>query len=242
MHRLTGYGCWFAGRHARRASGSLWKPRSKANAKSTRQPAKGAAASAPSAPPRSGFVQPCAAANGGGPSRLQSTRFVAAVAELGSLGIMRTPHRKFVWFISAAFAGSIAVALFASKHPPVTLSVVSVQSTSGSPKAQCVISNQGDRPIEFTIHSLGDVPFYHRLQRPPLSLRRVLSDWRSAVSWRPVGWDMECGIDAETRVLAPGQTFPFTASIIDTSRPIRLAVSYRLDGSNFTASSRTIYP
>src|SRR5438105_1575294 len=36
--------------------------------------------------PRSGSVQPCAAANGGGPSRLPSPRLVAAVAELGSLG------------------------------------------------------------------------------------------------------------------------------------------------------------
>ena len=33
---------------------------------------------------------PCAAANGGGPSWLQSARLVAAVAELGSLGGMRT--------------------------------------------------------------------------------------------------------------------------------------------------------
>src|SRR5438093_13764455 len=31
---------------------------------------------------------PCAAANGGGPSRLQSARLVAAVAEFGSLGGM----------------------------------------------------------------------------------------------------------------------------------------------------------
>jgi hypothetical protein len=37
-------------------------------------------------PPRSGLVQPCAAANGGGPSQLQSARLVAAVAELGSFG------------------------------------------------------------------------------------------------------------------------------------------------------------
>ena len=36
--------------------------------------------------PRSGSVQPCAAANGGIASLLQSARLVAAVAELGSLG------------------------------------------------------------------------------------------------------------------------------------------------------------
>jgi hypothetical protein len=35
-------------------------------------------------PPKADLVQPCAAAKGGGPSRLQSARLVAAVAELGS--------------------------------------------------------------------------------------------------------------------------------------------------------------
>jgi len=34
----------------------------------------------------SGVAMRCAAANGGGPSRLQAARLVAAVAELGSLG------------------------------------------------------------------------------------------------------------------------------------------------------------
>lgn len=155
---------------------------------------------------------------------------------------MPTRRRKFVWFISAAVAGTIAVALFASKHRPVTLSVISVQSASGSPKAQCVINNQSDRPIELTIHSRGNAPFYHRLERPPFSMRRLLSDWKSAVSWRPVGWDMECGIDAETGVLAPGQALPFTASIIDTSQPIRLALRYRMDGVDYTVSSKTIVP
>jgi hypothetical protein len=33
--------------------------------------------------------KPCAAANGGGPSRLQSARLVAAAAELGSFGSKR---------------------------------------------------------------------------------------------------------------------------------------------------------
>ncbi len=47
-----------------------------------------------------GSAQPCAAANGGGPSRLQSARLVAAVAELGSLGkkelraLMSVDHSK----------------------------------------------------------------------------------------------------------------------------------------------------
>jgi len=31
--------------------------------------------------------QPCAAASGGGPSQLQSTRLVGAVADLGALGL-----------------------------------------------------------------------------------------------------------------------------------------------------------
>ena len=175
---------------------------------------------------------------------MQSARLVAAVAELGSLGIMRATRRKFIWFVSAAIAGGIAVALLVVKRPPVTLSVISVQRASGSPTARCEIRNQGDRPIELTIHSIGQRPFYNRLQRPAFSWRRVVFDldWRSAISWRPVGWDMECGIDAAAKVLAPGQTFPFTASIIDTSQPIRLAVSYRLDGADFTASSQTIRP
>jgi len=40
----------------------------------------------PLSPPRSGFVQPCAAANPAGASRLQSVRPVRRVAALGSLG------------------------------------------------------------------------------------------------------------------------------------------------------------
>jgi len=51
--------------------------------------------SAPTPPPRSGFVQPCAAANGGIPLLLQSARLVAAVAELESLGgILQRVHKK----------------------------------------------------------------------------------------------------------------------------------------------------
>ena len=157
---------------------------------------------------------------------------------------MRTARRKIIWFASAALVVAVAVAFAAAKHPPVSLSVISVQRASDSPTAHCEISNRGGRPIELSIHSIGQRPFYHRLQRPPFAWRGVLSrlDWRSAFSWRPVGWDMECGIDAETKILAPGESFPFTASIIDTSRPIRIAVSYRMDGADFTAASKTIYP
>jgi hypothetical protein len=141
---------------------------------------------------------------------------------------MRPSRRKLIWFIPAAIAAGIAAAILI-KRPAVTLSVISVQRASGSPTARCEIRNHGEKPIEFTIHSLGQTPFYHRLER-------------SGVSWRRVLWDMECGIDAETRVLAPGQTFPFIASIIDASQPIRLAVSYQLDGADFTACSETIHP
>src|ERR1017187_4880210 len=58
MHRFIVFFCWFAVRRARRAVGSLWKVRSKANAKPIRQCAKCEAAGAPPSPPRSGFVQP----------------------------------------------------------------------------------------------------------------------------------------------------------------------------------------
>ncbi len=142
---------------------------------------------------------------------------------------MRTSRHKLIWFIPTVVAAGIVVAFIVVKRPTVTLSVISVQRASGSPTARCEIRNRGDTAIEFTIHSMDQTPFYHRLER-------------SGTSWRRVLWDMECGIDAQTRVLAPGQTFPFNASIVDTSQPIRLAVSYRLDGSDFIASSQTIFP
>ncbi len=144
--------------------------------------------------------------------------------------------------MTAVVVGCLAVGFLVVKRPPVKLRVVSVQRVSGSATARCEISNRGDKPIELTIHSIDQTPFYNRLERPAFSWRRVLSEWRSAVSWRPVGWDMECGIDAQEKILVPGQTFPFTASIIDTSRPIRLAVSYRMGGAGFTAFSQTIHP
>jgi len=143
--------------------------------------------------------------------------------------MMHPTARKFMWFISAVVAVGITLACVLIKRPAVALSVISVQRTSGSPTVRCEISNRGDRPAELTIHSIDQTPFYHRLER-------------SGTSWRRVLWDMECGIDAQTRILSPGQTFPFTASIIDTSQPIRLAVNYRLDGADLTASSKTIFP
>jgi hypothetical protein len=152
-------------------------------------------------------------------------------------------RHKFVWFVLPVAVLGIAAAYLIISRPAVTLSVISVQRTSGSPTARCEIRNRGTRPIELTIHSLGQTPFYHRLERPFFSWRGMRDlGLRKAISWRPVGWDVECGIDAEARSLAPGEAFPFTASIIDTSQPIRLAVSYRLDGADFTASSQTIHP
>lgn len=142
---------------------------------------------------------------------------------------MMHPVRKLTWFIPAVVAAGVTAACVLMKRPAVTLSVGSVQRDSGCPTVRCEIRNRGARPVELTIHSIDQRPFYHRLER-------------SGTSWRPVLWDMECGIDAQTRILSPGQTFQFTASIIDTSQPIRLAVSYRLDGADLTVSSKTIVP
>ena len=104
-----------------------------------------------------------------------------------------------------------------------------MEGRSDSRVACCEIQNRGDKPIELTVHSIDDKPFFHRLQR----LRG---------SWEQVGWDMECGIDAEKRSLAPGQTLSFAASIIDTSQPIRIELGYRIDGGDYTVSSKTIIP
>jgi len=141
---------------------------------------------------------------------------------------MRASRRKLIWFVLAVITAGIAAAVLV-KRPVVTLRVLSVERASGSPEARCEIRNRGQKPIEFTIHSLRQTPFYYRLER-------------SGATWRRVLWDMECGIDAQTRVLAPGQVFPFTASIIDTSQPIRLAVTYQLDGADFAACSEAIHP
>jgi hypothetical protein len=156
---------------------------------------------------------------------------------------MRAMRHKFVWLVVPVVAAGIAAAWLVTSRPAVTLSVISVQRTSGSTTARCELRNHGTRRIELTIHSLGHTPFYHRLQRPFLSWRGTRDlGLRKALSWQPVIWDTECGIDAEARILGAGETFPFTASVIDTSQQVRLAVSYRLDGADFTASSHTIRP
>ena len=156
---------------------------------------------------------------------------------------MRSSRCILFWLIPIVVAGAIAAAPILVKRPTVILSVVSVQLASGSPTARCKIINSGDRPIELAMHSLSHTPFYHRLERPFFSWRGIRDlGWREAISWRRVVWDTECGIDAESRSLGPGETLPFTASIIDTSQPVRLAVSYRMDGADFTASSRVIRP
>ena len=72
------------------------------------------------------------ASNGGGPSRLQSTRLVAAVAELGSLGHMSTSFRVLsfgvisglLWSLIAGFIGE----LFRSPGESVTVIVSGVLS------------------------------------------------------------------------------------------------------------------
>jgi hypothetical protein len=61
------------------------------------------------ATPRSGFVQPCAAANPAGASRLQSLRPVRRVAELGSFGDMTNmKSRTIVLAILCAVLNGIA--------------------------------------------------------------------------------------------------------------------------------------
>jgi len=143
--------------------------------------------------------------------------------------MMHPTARKFMWFIPAVAALGITLACVVIKRPAVTLNIISVQRAPGSQTVRCEIRNRGDKPVELTIHSIDRRLFYHRLER-------------SGTSWRRVLWDMECGIDAQTRILSTGQTCPFTASLIDTSQPIRVAVNYRLGGADFTASSKTIYP
>jgi len=156
---------------------------------------------------------------------------------------MRPSRRKLIWLIPAVVTGGIAAACILTKSPTVTLNVISVQHVSGSPTARCEISNRGDKPIELTVHSIDRTPFYHRLERPFFSWRGIRDlGLQKAISWRRVVWDVQCGIDAEARKLAPGETLPFTASIIDTSQPIRLAVSYRLNGADFSVSSQTMCP
>ncbi len=152
-------------------------------------------------------------------------------------------RRKLIWLLPGMIAVGVAVACALPESPAVTLNVISVQRALGSQTARCEISTRGHKPIELTIHSIDQRPFYHRLERPFFSWRGIRDlGLRKAISWRRVLWDMECGIDAQTKVLAPGHTFPFTASLIDTSQPIRLAVNYRLDGADLTASSPTIRP
>jgi hypothetical protein len=155
---------------------------------------------------------------------------------------MRPSRRKLIWLISAVIAVGIAAACILTRTPTVTLNVVSVQRVSGDLAARCEIRNRGDKPIELTIHSIGHKPFYDRLQRPFFSWRGIRElGLRKAISWRAIG-GIECGLDAAPRSLAPGETFSFTASIFHASQPTRLAVIYRLDGADFTASSQTIHP
>jgi len=142
---------------------------------------------------------------------------------------MSSTLRKFIWFTPIIAAFGIAVAFAVLDRSSVALEVISVQSQSGSPVARCEIQNRGDRSIELSIHSIDQTPFYYRLER-------------SGRSWRRVLWDTECGIDLEHKLLAPGQVFPFTAHIIDSTQPTRLALNYRLDGVDYTVSTKTIVP
>ena len=156
---------------------------------------------------------------------------------------MRPSRRKLIWLFSVGVAVAIAAPCILIRRPTVTLNVISVEHVLGSPTARCEISNRGDKPIELTIHSIDRTPFYDRLERPFLSWRGICYfGVRKAFAWRPAIGSIACGIDAEARTLAPGETFPFTASIFNSSQPVRFMVSYRLDGAEFTAPSQTIRP
>lgn len=160
---------------------------------------------------------------------------------------MRSTRRNFVWLAAAVAVAAglvIATQIIAITRQPVTVRVASVERSSGSISARCEMRNRGGKAIEFTMHRLDETPFYEILERGDISWHSVLSnlDFRSFNSWHPAGWDAQCGIDAETRILAPGQTLSFTTFIAYIYRPIRVAVNYRAGGADFVASSRTIRP
>lgn len=146
-----------------------------------------------------------------------------------SLGIMRPTPRKFIWFVAVVVAIGVALDCVLIGRPTVTLSVISIQRASGSPTALCKLKNRGDRPVEFSFHSLDQTPCYHWLEGYGSSWHRAL-------------WDMHCGIDLQPRILASGQALSFRVSFVDTNRPARLSVSYRRDGKDFTVCTRTIVP
>src|SRR6266542_3087579 len=100
--------------------------------------------------------KPCAAANGGGPSRLQSARLVAAVAELGSFGdvqcglgldvLNRRPRRErrgaslFVSFVSfCGFAGVHFTDGRGFLFVYFACSAVTLRSAGASPSAAAVL-------------------------------------------------------------------------------------------------------
>jgi hypothetical protein len=143
--------------------------------------------------------------------------------------IMHTRLRKFMWLTPIVGCVGIAAAFAIFGHSTVVFMVTSVQRESDGPVARCQIQNRGDRPIELRIHTFSHTPCYHHLER-------------SGGSWRRVLWDACCGMDLESKMLAPGQNLSFTAPIIDTNRPTRLALSYRRDGADYTATTKTIAP
>src|ERR1035441_5381678 len=107
MQSFMFFGCGFAVRHARRAVGSLWKVRSKANAKPIRQCAKCEAAGAPPSPPRSGFVQQVAGADRRWRCqfRCRGSRHESAVAQLSTLALGARMNR--IGYIALTWLGSL---------------------------------------------------------------------------------------------------------------------------------------
>jgi hypothetical protein len=142
---------------------------------------------------------------------------------------MSAQLRRLIRFTPIVALVGIYVGFSSLSRSPVTLKVTARQGNAQGRGAFCEIQNSGYRPVELWVHSLDHQPFYHRLQRLD-------------GTWRPVGWDIECGLDAQSRFLAPAETLRFIASLIDTSQPIRIALNYRLDGVDYAVSTKTIVP
>ena len=92
-----------------------------------------------SVPPNRGATQPIMASNGGGPSRLQSARLVAAVAELGSFGVCIEPMNAFVTIDLSMEPQPKHIAQMKSAARALTDDLRSVQVTcpSDTPKRIC---------------------------------------------------------------------------------------------------------
>jgi hypothetical protein len=140
--------------------------------------------------------------------------------------IMRSSLRNFIWLLVAVVAIVTAIAFAAFNRPLLRLRVVEVRSVSGTLVARIEMHNRGDKPLAYQLHSIGNQPSYHWLQRyGRLWYRDLIS---------------ECGMDLALATIMPGQTISFTAPVFGTSAPVRLALSYRNGSAEYTASTKAI--